>query len=300
MAPPALEGNSVAAPDARRALRRARERAAAAYPQAAALQREIGERMGERLAYIKHTPRVILDAGSARGEDSLRLRAAYPQASVLALDSSIAMQRLTFARRAWWQLRRRHGAALPLCAELETLPLAHESVSMIWSNLALFWHEAPRVASEFARVLEPQGLLMLATLGPDSLKELRRAYSSLDRDQHVLDFVDMHDLGDSLLHAGFADPVVDMEMLTLTYPDLGSLMRELRDCGSCTVCAPLRSGLMGRRRWQALQDAYPRGADGRIPATFEVIYAHAWKAAKRPARDVQVVKLDQLKRWRDA
>ena len=134
-------------------------------------------------------------------------------------------------------------------------------------------------------MLEVGGLVTFTTFGPDTLKELRAAFTAVDAHPHVGRFVDMHDIGDLLVHAGFADPVMQMEMLTLTYPDARSMTHDLKAIGATNATVGRRRGLTGRRRFEralAALEAMPgRAADGRIPATFEVIYGHAWKVAPR-------------------
>ena len=146
--------------------------------------------------------------------------------------------------------------------------------------------DPPRAFAEFRRVLAVGGLLTFTTFGPDTLKELARAFAAVDGYTHVSRFIDMHDLGDLLVHAGFADPVIDMEMITVTYPGPGALLAELKAIGATNQTRGRPRGLTGRRRRQALDDALAALArDGRVPATFEVVYGHAWKAAPRRAAD---------------
>jgi malonyl-CoA O-methyltransferase len=280
------------APDAR-AVRRAFGRAAASYDAAAALQREIGGRLAERLDVVKLAPAVVLDAGCGTGEAIGELAARYPAARVVALDAAAPM---VGAARARWQRGRsmlgrllgpfaRGAAAAPLfvCGDVRALPLPHASVELVWSNLVLQWVDDPRVAfAEFRRVLAVGGLLSFTTFGPDTLKELARAFAGVDGHTHVSRFVDMHDLGDMLVHAGFADPVMDMEMVTVTYATPAALLAELKAIGATNQTRGRPRGLTGRGRRRALDDALGALArDGRIPATFEVVYGHAWKGEPR-------------------
>jgi malonyl-CoA O-methyltransferase len=173
-----------------------------------------------------------------------------------------------------------------------------DSIDLAWSSLALQWLDEPGIAfKEMRRVLRPGGLLLFATLGPDTLKELRSAFAGLDGYGHVNRFIDMHDLGDALVHAGFANPVMEMEYITLTYADLKGLLRDLKGIGAQTVLEGRREGLMGRTEWQRLSDNYERfRRDGRLPATYEVIYGHAWvgdKADWEDGRKVIQLKIEQ-------
>ena len=171
------------------------------------------------------------------------------------------------------------------CASIERLPFAERAFGLIWSNLALGWTEdALSAFRELNRVLEPGGLLTFSAYGPDTLVELRRAFHAVDPGPHVHRFIDMHDIGDMLLAAGFAAPVVDMETLTLTYADVPALLGDLRRTGQSNTAGERRRGLSGRGLWQGMLAAYERERrDGRIPATMEIVYGHAWKG--EPRRD---------------
>jgi malonyl-CoA O-methyltransferase len=197
--------------------------------------------MLERLDYVKLEPAAIIDAGCGTGNVIAALRARYPRAALYALDLALAMVRHAGARPSWWQRARRHGV-LPVCGDIEQLPLRAACANMVWSNLALQWvNDTARAIAELRRVLAPGGLLMFSTFGPDTLKELRAAYLGTDSYTHVNRFIDMHDLGDMLVNAGFADPVMDMEYITLTYADVRALMRDLKAIGAHNVNAGRRS-----------------------------------------------------------
>jgi malonyl-CoA O-methyltransferase len=261
----------------KRLLRRSFEQAAAGYDAAAVLQHEVCRRMLARLAYIKQRPAAILDAGSGTGNVAAALQARYPQAALYALDIALAMVRRARARVSWWRRLLGRGV-LPVCGDIERMPLRDGAVGMVWCNLALQWvYDPPRAFAEFRRVLAPGGLLMFSTFGPDTLKELRTAYQGIDRYTHVNRFIDMHDLGDMLVHGGFADPVMDMEYVTLTYSDVPALMRDLKAFGAHHVTAGRRPGMTARATLAAVERNYEAlRRDGRLPATFEVIYGHAW------------------------
>ncbi|RTL27570.1 MAG: methyltransferase domain-containing protein, partial [Rhodocyclaceae bacterium] len=164
------------------------------------------------------------------------------------------------------------------------------SVSLAWSNLMLQWlHDPLPALKEIHRVLEVGGMLMFATLGPDTLKELRAALPASDA-EHLHRFIDMHDLGDALVGAGFSDPVMDMEMLTVTYTKLDDLFRDLRVSGSNNAALTRPHGLVGKRHWETLRANYEKlRRDGRLPATVEVVYGHAWKTAPKVADDGRAI-----------
>lgn len=286
-------------------VRRAFERAADTYDAAAVLQREVGARMAERLGIIKLTPATILDAGCGTGEALGELHTRYPAAHLVALDLALNMTRAARRRSAPVVANERSLLARLLgprvavttpapgivCGDIERLPLRSGCAELIWSNLVLHWVDAPPLAfREFHRVLAVGGLLTFTTFGPDTLRELRTAFAMIDAATHVNRFVDMHDLGDMLVEAGFADPVMDMEMLTLTYADAMALMRELKALGAHNVTAARPRGMMGRRRWHRMLDALEAfRREGRLPATFEVIYGHAWKPAPRIVPDGRAI-----------
>jgi malonyl-CoA O-methyltransferase len=280
-----------------RAATRRFERAASTYGEVAVLAREVERRMAGRLDYVRHDPQWVLDAGCGPGEGLVLLRERYPKARLIGMDIAQAMTRS--ARQARTIVGRARdlfsGAACHhVCAEFAHLPLAPASVAMVWSNLALAWVADPLPAlSELARVLEPRGLLMFSTYGPDTLKELRSAFARVDGYMHVHRFIDMHDLGDMLVAAGFADPVMDMEIVTLAYTGVGALARDLRLSGQSNVEAGRRRGLMAPDGWGEMAAAYEASRrDGRLPATFEIVYGHAWKGAQRVRTDgAQAVKM---------
>ena len=261
----------------KRLLRAAFEKAAPGYDAAAVLQHEVCRRMLARLDFVKLQPAAILDAGCGTGNVVPALRSRFPRAALYALDIAAAMVRHACARVPWWQRALGRGA-VPVCGDIEQLPLRSAAVDVVWSNLALQWaNDTPRACGELRRVLKPGGLLMFSTFGPDTLKELRAAYRGTDRYTHVNRFIDMHDIGDMLVHAGFADPVMDMEYITLTYADVRALMRDLKAIGAHNVTAGRRPGMTTRAILAVVERNYEEFRQaGRLPATFEVIYGHAW------------------------
>lgn len=268
----------------KRLLRRSFERAGATYDAAAVLQNEVCARMLARLQYVKVDPAAILDAGAGTGNAIAGLRARFPRARIIALDLALSMLRRARGRiPGWARLLLRRAAPLPVCADIERLPLADGRVGLAWSSLALQWINDPaRAFSEIYRILAPGGLLMFSTFGPDTLTELRAAFRSIDGRTHVNRFLDMHDIGDMLVRGGFADPVMDMERLTLTYGDVRELMRDLKAIGAHNVTQGRPPGLFGKSRVAAMAQNYEAlRRDGRLPATFEVVYGHAWKPAPR-------------------
>jgi len=279
----------------RRRIRRAFSKAARTYDGAAALPREIDDRMRERLDLLRATPRRILDLGSGTGYGARALAARYAGCQVVELDAALAMLRESARHLPWW--RRGLDAlgsarTVRVCADLEQLPFADRTFDMIWSNLVLHWTNDPQIAlTEVRRVLQPGGVFLFSTLGPDTLKELRASYAKVDGHEHVHRFIDLHDLGDMLVQARFADPVMDMEVLTLTYPDVRSLMRELKACGAGNSTSGRAWALSGKHAFAGMCAAYERyRSAGRLPASFEVVYGHAWRPeAERRSADGRAV-----------
>lgn len=269
--------------------------AAGKYDGAAVLQKEVGKRILERLDFIKHDPEVILDVGSGTGDASHALGVRYKKSQIISLDLAEAMLCKARSKNGW--LKNTFGKQSFLCGDAESLPLADNSVDFIFSNLALQWcADLDKTFQEFKRVLKPEGLLLFSTFGPDTLKELRQSWRQAD-DQaaHVNNFLDMHDIGDALLRAGLADPVMDMENITLTYKDPYQLMRELKEIGAHTVNEGRRPGMTGKGRLKRMLDAYEQfRKDGVLPATYEVVYGHAWQGQNKQDVCVPISTLQRL------
>ena len=262
-----------------RAARRAFARAAGLDPHKDVLAREVERRMAERLELVKLAPACILDAGAGAGASVGPLRVRFPRAELYALDITLAALQMIVQPMPKRALNWVRGVvpARAICGDLAHLPLTSTSMGMIWSNLALNWaSDLPATLREWNRVLVVEGLLMFSCFGPDTLRELRTAGAA------VHNFVDMHDIGDMLVNAGFAEPVMDMERITLTYADVGALVRDLRATGQTNVLAARARGLRGRSYWHAVQARYERlRQEGRLPATIEIVFGHAWKVAPR-------------------
>jgi malonyl-CoA O-methyltransferase len=274
------------------------DRAAASYDDAAVLQQEVCRRMLERLDYMRIQPSTILDVGVGTGFSIPGLFALYPKATLLALDLSTRMLQHTANRLKWYQrpFRRMHT----ICGDAEKLPLPDQSVDMIFSSLTLQWCTDPELTfAEFRRVLKPEGMLLFSTFGPDTLRELRASWAYVDDHAHVNPFYDMHDLGDALVRARMAEPVMDVDRFTLTYPDVKSLLGDLKKIGATNAMQTRFRGLTGKARWQAFQDAYETyRSQELLPATYEVVYGHAWAAQASRAgvlgqREVSLASLEK-------
>ena len=248
------------------------QRAAENYDQVAVLQLEVGQRMLERLELIRISPSVLVDVGAGTGALTAQLVKRYKKAHVVALDLAPKMLLQARKRKGWFCKQSF------VCGDAECLPLATHSIDMIFSNLTLQWCNTLDAAfAEFQRVLKPGGLLLFSTFGPDTLKELRSSWRAADAHTHVNAFLDMHDIGDALVRAGFADPVMDVERLTLTYSTVFQLMSDLKTLGAHNATAGRATSLTGKGRVKKMQDAYELlRCGGVLPASYEVVYGHAW------------------------
>lgn len=280
-----------------RAVRRAFDEAAATYDLHAALQREVATRLVERLDYTTIKPAVIVDLGAGTGYCTQLLEKRYPKAHIVLADLAPAM--LASARRTaprWFS--RRHY----VCADARALPFAPASVDLIVSSLTIQWCEdLLAVFAGCARALKPGGLLLFSTLGPDTLHELRAAWATVDDAPHVNRFHDMHNVGDALVHAGLSSPVMERDDLVVTYADVLTLMRDLKGIGAHNSHAGRARALYGRHRLAALTAGYERfRRDGLLPATYEVVYGHAWAprddTRRQDGSTVATYPLSELKR----
>lgn len=272
-------------------VRQAFSRAAADYDAAAVMQREVCIRMLEKLDYIKLQPARLLDVGSGTGWGTRQLGERYPNADITALDIALGMLQHARGASGWWRKLFQGRRERFLCADVEALPLASGSIDMVWSNLALQWcNDLPATFVELNRILGTGGLLMFSCFGVDTLKELRIAFRDVDGYNHLNRFVDMHDVGDMLVAAGFADPVMEMETITLTYEDARAVMQDLKRIGAHNATAGRAPGMMGKTAWQRVIENYETlRRHGRLPATFEIVYGHAWKPAPKAAPDGRAI-----------
>lgn len=285
-------------PDARSA-RRFFNRAARTADSADVLAREVERRMQERLELVRIDPSRIVDLGCGTGQGVQALRSRYPQAELIGIDASASMLSVARGRRSapgrWFDKLAGRGASW-ICGDFGRLPLAGSSIDLAWSNLAFAWADDPQqLFRELHRVLKKDGLLMFSSYGPDTLRELRAAFAAADDLPHTHRFVDMHDLGDILVESGFATPVMDMETITLTYADFASMAADLRRTGQSNASIARRRGLTGRSAHERIVKAYESlRKDGSLPATFEIVYGHAWRGAPRAAAgEPQVMKFEK-------
>lgn len=248
---------------------------------------EVAQRMLQRLSYIRIDPVAVLDAGCGAAHALEPLRARYPALDYTGLDNctellDVARERYTAKPGFWQKLRNKPTPPVQFVqADLAGSGLAPESQDLVWSNMALHWHAEPHeVLSEWRRILKPGALVMFSCLGPGSMAELRKAVESADLKTATPEFVDMHDFGDLLIERGFSDPVMDQEILTLTYRSPQKLLDDMRILGG-NPSLDRKRGLSGREWHQKLLDALEaqRSDDGTIHLTLELAYGHAWRSA---------------------
>ena len=252
--------------------RRAFNRAARSYDQHAVLQQEVQLRTLQKLDPISITPQRVLDLGCGTGAGVVQLKKRFGKAQVIGGDFAEQMVRLARNNGRWWQKRPY------LTLDAHQLPFVDASIDVVYSSLMLQWsQDLDRVLTECRRVLRPGGLLLFSSLGPDTLIEMRRASARVDGSSRVNGFFDMHDVGDALVRAGFDAPVLDVDRITMTYSTLRELAHDLKGIGAHNVTQGRLRGMTSRQRWRQLEQAYEEfRSGGRLPATYEVFYAHGW------------------------
>ena len=282
-----------------RQVRRSFTRAAATYDGADVLQTEVRNRLLERLQWVQLQPRRILDLGTGTGKALPALAALYPDAELVGLDLTPAMLQVAATRSN----SSSPSAALLVCADAARLPFPDQSVDLVFSSLTIHWSPAlDAVLAEVRRVLRHPGLFTFTTPGPESYRELRAAWRAVDQTPHVIPFPEMRALGDGLVRAGLAEPVMDTDTLTLKYRNFRQLVTDLRATGTTNASAGRSPGLTGRDAWLRLAAAYEkeRDADGLLPATLEILFGQAWAPGTTRRRQSPVdeisVPLDSLRR----
>jgi biotin biosynthesis protein BioC len=246
-------------------VRSAFNKASSRYDEHAFLQKKSTARLDTKLDVIAGNSKVVVDLGAGTGLLSQNLIKRFPNSQLICLD---------FAQAAL----KHNPSSHKICADAYHLPLADNSVDMVISSLMMQWcPDLKQLFSEIHRVLKNDGLILFSTFGPDTLKELKKSWSVVDSETHVNTFTDMHDIGDQILGAGFQSPVMEMEKLTLTYQTVIDLLRDLKAIGAQTVNTRSKS-LMGKDKFKLMTQMYESyRQDGKLPATYEVVYGHAWK-----------------------
>ena len=253
-------------------VRRAFDKAVDSYDEAAVLQKEVCKRLLEKLDVVRLSPEWVLDAGTGTGEAVKALQKKYKKCELVLFDLSESMLKRSVKQGVIF--RKPHQ----VCGNIESLPFADQSFDLLFSNLAMQWcNDLGSAITEFKRVLKPGALLQFATFGPDTLKELRASWKKVDAAVHVNSFIDMHDIGDALLQAGFAEPVMESEIITVNYKEVDTLMQDLRDIGANVTANGHRQGLLTHNMLKKLREAYELYRQNDVlPASYEIIYGHAW------------------------
>lgn len=264
-------------------------------PAAQAILDAIAERLFERLDLLKETPTTVIDLGTGDGRHLSILKQRFPTAAVIGLDISPVRLHHAAKRRRFWQKR-----ASLVCADAAAeLPFKDASFDLLVANMLLPWvFDAEHLMSEINRLLMVGGAFFLSTAGPDTLIELRNAWAGIDDCTHVNAFMDMHDLGDLLVGAGIADPVLDTERITVSYPTLDALLKDLVGLGFINVLGGRRKGLTSATVVDRLIAHYPVNKAGGVDATLELVVAHGWAGEAREASTTEdfYFPLDRLKR----
>lgn len=261
----------------RRDVRRRFDRAATGFDGADFVHRTTRDGLLERLAPLRVDARVVLDLGAATGGATEQLRQRFARARIVSLDLSHNMLRQASRKRRWF------SRTAFIQADAEQLPFRDQCFDVVFANLLLPWLTDPAAAlAESARVLRKDGVLAFATLGPDSLRQLARAWRRIDDRPHVNRFLDMHDIGDALVRAGFADPVLDVDRLTIRYADAARLFADLTQAGARNALTNRSRGLLGRRRFERLvAELREPAADQGIELDLELVYGHCWGSGPR-------------------
>lgn len=251
---------------------------AAEYELAAKIQQEIGLRLLERLQYLKMEPQRILDLGCGPGFFSRELALMYPKAQIVGLDLAQVMLKQARKKHSWrrkWPL---------IAADMQHLPFATGVFDLVFANQVIHWgNPLTKVFRELNRVMKANGCLMFTTLGPDTFKELKSAWSEINQYAHVNEFPDMHDVGDCLMSEHFLEPVMDMELISVHYETLPKLLKSLKSQGVKNINSARNQGLTGKASWKQFEHNYAalQTATGKYPLTYEVVYGHAWKGEQR-------------------
>lgn len=261
--------------------------AAKTYDAHAFLQKEVAERVFERLSCMKVKPKMILDAGCGTGLSTRQLKKKFSSANIFGIDIAQGMIEQAKESQSWFKKINYQ------VADIDALPFESNQFDLVFSNLTIQWlPELKKTFGELNRVLKPGGLLIFSTLGPDTLMELKKSWQATESSSHVNEFIDMHIVGDEVFKNNFENVVMDRDIITLTYKTMLGLMKDLKAIGSHAIDSQIeqkrsadfqvKKGLLGKQKFEQAKQAYEkfRNSDNCLPATYEVIYGHAWKSNK--------------------
>ncbi len=268
-------------------------KASVSYEEAAVLQKHVLGEMFLRLKLLKINPEIILDLGCGPGNAGPDLKATYRPRDLIYLDFAYDMLKKAEQKNKDHFLKSFSNKTSQqfICADMEAIPLSEGSVDMIWSNLSLQWcNHLDQVFTQIGKILKHNGLFIFSTFGPSTLHELRASLASFSQHSHVNQFIDMHDIGDALVGCGFSDPVLDVDLYTLTYSTFKEIMYDLKYIGARNALEGRAKGMTGKGFLYQLEKSYETyRADKKLPASYEVVYGHAWKVNK-PLDESSVVK----------
>ena len=255
---------------------------------------EIRDRLIDRLKFFNLEPKIILDLGAATGKSSLKLNKLFPTSKVIAMDNSLEMNRVS----SKYFLKNPNVSVL--YGDAEMIPLMDSCVDLVFSNLLLPWCDTSVIFSEVSRILKNDGLFIFSSVGPDTLSELRKAWSTIDSLVHVHGFLDMHDLGDMLIKANLLDPVLDINRLSITYNNITSLISDIRSCGASNIAEGRRTSLTGKEKWNAFcRNIELENKGSGFNITIEAIFGHAWHSKKTISNDpsYKLISLEGIKNY---
>ena len=268
-------------------------KASVSYEEAAVLQKHVLGEMFLRLKLLKINPEIILDLGCGPGNAGPDLKATYRPRDLIYLDFAYDMLKKAEQKNKDHFLKSFSNKTSQqfICADMEAIPLSEGSIDMIWSNLSLQWcNHLDQVFTQIGKILKHNGLFIFSTFGPSTLHELRASLASFSQHSHVNQFIDMHDIGDALVGCGFSDPVLDVDLYTLTYSTFKEIMYDLKYIGARNALEGRAKGMTGKGFLYQLEKSYETyRADKKLPASYEVVYGHAWKVNK-PLDESSVVK----------
>lgn len=249
-------------------------KAAKNYESSAFLQKEVASRLLERLDLMNVKPKRVLDAGCGTGYCSRALNKKYKKADVFGIDIANGMieeakNKNSLFNKVDYQ-----------CADINKLPFDNDYFDLVFSNLAVQWIMEPKLAFlELNRVLKPGGILIFSSMGEETLTELKQSWATIDQRIHVNHFFDMKQVGDQVFSSNFENTVMDRDIITMSYQTMIGLMKDLKAIGANNINTERPKGLMGKTKFKQVEIEYEkfRWEDGQLPATYEVIYGHAWK-----------------------
>ena len=263
--------------------RKSFNRAATTYDTCSTLQDTISDNLIERLKTIKFEPLDILDLGCGTGTNGLNLRKKYKKSRIINYDFSENMLKEACIKQKLFILDKINPSPYSyICADIEAIPLEENSLDLVWSSSTLQWcNELDLVFNQVKKILKPGGLFIFSTFGPNTLNELREITENLFNEKKTSTFIDMHNLGNLLMDSGFSDSILDTENFTVTYNEVERLFKDIKSIGATNGNISKNRGLSGRSFTKKIIQKYENyRTNNLLPASYEVIYGHAWNISK--------------------